>query len=254
MSSRSDAYSPLRPRTSGASTWKRVPSGSSSTRSTICCGRLAGHRPTADRAVRPADPGVEQAEVVVDLGDRPDRRPGVAGRRLLVDRDGRRQPLDEVDVRLVHLAEELAGVRGQRLDVAALALGVDRVEGQRRLAGAGEAGEDDEAVAGQVERDVLEVVLAGSPNDEAVGHTRRIPVGRTPAIGDGVDCRTGPPGAHPGSIGEQTFASGPWAPAAPLAARRGYGATNARYMSFIVKKLGRSSALISIGRPTISSR
>ena len=32
------SYSPLRPRTIGASTWKRVPSGSCSTRSTICCG------------------------------------------------------------------------------------------------------------------------------------------------------------------------------------------------------------------------
>ena len=97
-------------------------------------GALAGHRPAAVRAVGLADPGVEQPEVVVDLGHRAHRRAGVAGRRLLVDGDGRRQPLDEVDVRLVHLAEELAGVGGQRLDVAALALGVDGVEGQRRLA------------------------------------------------------------------------------------------------------------------------
>ena len=36
-------------------------------------------------------------------------------------------------------AEELAGVGGQRLDVAPLALGVDRVEGQGRLARAGQA-------------------------------------------------------------------------------------------------------------------
>ena len=43
-----------------------------------------------------------------------------------------RQALDEVDVGLVHLAEELAGVRRQRLDVAALALGEDRVERQAR--------------------------------------------------------------------------------------------------------------------------
>jgi hypothetical protein len=53
---------------------------------------------------------------------------GLRRRRLLVDRDRRRQALDEVDVGLVHLAEELAGVGRQRLDVAALALGVDRVE------------------------------------------------------------------------------------------------------------------------------
>ena len=40
-------------------------------------------------AVLDADPGVQQPEVVVDLGDRADRRPRVAARRLLVDRDRR---------------------------------------------------------------------------------------------------------------------------------------------------------------------
>ena len=93
--------------------------------------RLAGDELPAVRAVRDTDPGVEQAEVVVDLGDRADRGPRVAGGRFLVDRDGRRQALDEVDVGLVHLAEELPGVRRQRLHVAALAFGVDGVERQR---------------------------------------------------------------------------------------------------------------------------
>ena len=81
-----------------------------------------------------------------------------------------RQALDEVDVGLVHLAEELAGVGRQRLDVAALALGEDRVERQARLAGPGQPGEDDQGVARQVERDVLEVVLARAANDELVSH------------------------------------------------------------------------------------
>ena len=40
------------------------------------------------------------------------------------------QALDEVDVRLVHLAQELPGVGREGLDVAALALGVNGVEGQ----------------------------------------------------------------------------------------------------------------------------
>ena len=35
---KSSTYSPLRPRITGASTWKRRPSSSASTRSTICCG------------------------------------------------------------------------------------------------------------------------------------------------------------------------------------------------------------------------
>ena len=84
----------------------------------------------AVRAVRDADPGEQQAQVVVDLGDRADRRTRVADCALLIDRDGRRQAVDLVDVRLLHLPEELAGVRAQALDIASLALGVDRVEGE----------------------------------------------------------------------------------------------------------------------------
>src|SRR5204863_48161 len=71
-------------------------------------GRLAADRAAADVAVRMSDPGPEQPQIVVDLGHRPDRGARVAGGRLLIDRDGRRQALDRVDVRLVHLAEELA--------------------------------------------------------------------------------------------------------------------------------------------------
>ena len=95
--------------------------------------------------------GEEQAQVVVDLGDRADRRPRVAVGRLLVDRDRGRQALDEVDVGLVHLAEELPRVRRERLDVATLALGEDRVERERRLARPGQPGEHDELVTGEID-------------------------------------------------------------------------------------------------------
>ena len=128
--------------------------------------RLALDR-VAVRAVRDADPREQQPEVVVDLGDGADRRARVARRALLVDRDGRREAVDLVDVRLLHLAEELAGVGAQALDVAALALGVDRVEGEARLAAAGQAGDDDEAVARERDVDVLEVVFARAAHDES---------------------------------------------------------------------------------------
>ena len=131
---------------------------------------LPGDRRAAGRAVRAAGAGVEQPEVVVDLGDRADRRARVLRGRLLVDRHRGREPLDEVHVGLVHLAQELPGVRRQRLDVAALALGEDRVEGEARLAGPGQPGEDDQRVARELEGDVLEVVLAGASDDELVSH------------------------------------------------------------------------------------
>ena len=52
------------------------------------------------------------------------------------DGDGRRQAFDEVYLGFLHLIQELAGIGGEGLDVLALPLGVDRVEGERRFAGA----------------------------------------------------------------------------------------------------------------------
>ena len=71
-----------------------------------------------------------------------------------------REAGDMVDVRLLHHLEELAGVGRQALDVAALALGIDGVEGEARLARAREAGDDRQLVARDVDVDRLEVVLA----------------------------------------------------------------------------------------------
>ena len=62
-----------------------------------------------------------------------------------------RDAVDAVDLRLVHAVEELARVGRERLDVAPLALGVERVEHERRLARAGHAGDDDQLVERQVE-------------------------------------------------------------------------------------------------------
>ena len=136
---------------------------------------LAGDRPPADRAMRPPDPGVEQSQVVVDLGHGAHGRARVARGRLLVDRDRGREPVDRVDVGLLHHLEELAGVRGERLDVAALSLRVDRVEREARLARAREPRHADERVAREPDGDVLQVVLAGAVDDQFVsGHRRSI--------------------------------------------------------------------------------
>ena len=93
--------------------------------------RLAADRLAAHRAVGFADAGEQQAQVVVDLRDGANGRARVAVRRFLVDRHSRAEALDEVDVRIVHLAEELARIGAQRLHVAALAFGEQRVEGDR---------------------------------------------------------------------------------------------------------------------------
>ena len=120
---------------------------------------LRDDRDPVVRAVRHSDPREEQTHVVVDLGDRADRRPRVASGAFLIDRHRGGEPLDEVDVRLLHLAQELPGVRGERLDVAALAFRIDRVERERGLPRAREPRDDDQLVAGDLDVDVLVVVL-----------------------------------------------------------------------------------------------
>src|SRR5215469_10204291 len=118
-----------------------------------------------------ADAGEQQAQVVPDLSYGADGGTRVVRGALLVDRDRWREAVDVVDVGLVHLTQELARVGRKRLDVAPLALGEDRIEGEATLAGAGEAGDHDELVAGDGNVYVLEVVLARATHDDAIlGH------------------------------------------------------------------------------------
>src|SRR5207248_1519491 len=78
------------------------------------------------------------------------------------------QPIDRVDVRLLHHLQELARVGAQALDVAALPFRVDRVEGKAGLAGAGQPGDADQRIPRQPDGDVFEVVLAGAVDDQLV--------------------------------------------------------------------------------------
>ena len=135
---------------------------------------LALDRQAGRGRVGHADARPQQPHVVVDFGDGADRGARVARGGLLLDGDGRRQAVDLVDVGLLHHLQELARIGRQALDVAALALGIDGVEGERGFARAGQAGEHHELVARQVEIDVLEIVLARAANgDDAAVAGRR---------------------------------------------------------------------------------
>ena len=156
------ACSPLRPATTGARIMSRLSSGSAASWSTISRDGLRLQRELVLGAVRRAGARVEKPQIVVDLGHGAHRRARVVARRLLLDRDRGRQALDQVHLGLRHQLEELARVRRERLDVAALAFGVERVEGERAFARARKAGDHHEPVARQLEAEVLQVVGARS--------------------------------------------------------------------------------------------
>ena len=130
--------------------------------------RLAGAR-----AARLADGCEKQVQIAGDIGHGADGRARVAADRLLLDGDHGRQAEDEIHVRLGDLGDEPLRVARQRLHVPPLPLGVEGVERQARLARAGEPCDDDELVARDLDRDVLEVVHARSLHGD--GCARRGP-------------------------------------------------------------------------------
>ena len=92
---------------------------------------------------------------------------------LLLDRDCRRQPVDLIDIRLLHHLEELAGIGRQALDITPLSLGIDRVEGKRGFSRAGKAGHDDQLVARQVKVDAFEIVFARAADGNGLKFAHR---------------------------------------------------------------------------------
>ena len=135
-------------------------------------GGLARDFVAADRAMRHADGGVEEAQVVVNLGDGADGGARAAAGGFLLDGNGGAQAVDGIDVGALHLIQELPGVGGEGLDVAALALGVNGIESQRGFARSAESGDDREGVAGDFDIDVLEIVLARAMHGNAVQHRK----------------------------------------------------------------------------------
>ena len=138
--------------------------------------RLRIQRLAVLRTARLADPREQEAQIVVDFGDGADRGARVVGGGLLLDGNGRRQPLDVVYIRLLHHGEELPRVGRQGFHIAPLALGIQGVERQGGLAGPRQAGDDDQLIAGNVQIDVLQVVRARATHRDRAhrsGHASR---------------------------------------------------------------------------------
>ena len=110
--------------------------------------------------MRLADGRKKHAQIIVNLGRGRDGRTRIRPRAALLDRDRGRKPFDEIDVRLFHLVEELPGISRKALDVAALAFGIERIEGERRFPRAAQAGDHDQLLPRNLDVEILEIVLA----------------------------------------------------------------------------------------------
>ena len=144
-------------------------------------------------AERASDAGKQQPQIVVNFGGRADGRSGIPDAVFLTDGDRRADAFDAIDIGLLHPLEELPRVRGERADVAALALGVDGVEGERRLARAADAGHDNQLAQRKRQVDVLQVVRARAADDDLGGGRngrcfRHIVIGGISAISVNLKC------------------------------------------------------------------
>src|SRR6266545_7564297 len=109
--------------------------------------RLDRHLCVAIRAMRHAGSGKQDPHIVLDIGHRADRRAWVAADTLLLDRDYWRESVHKVDIRLLDLLDTPARIGRERLQKAALALGIDRLKRQRRLARARKPGNHHQLLA-----------------------------------------------------------------------------------------------------------
>ena len=115
------------------------------------------------------------ASVAVPTVDR-----GLAPHPLLVDDDRRGQAVEQVHVGPCQRRHEALYEGAVGLVDQALRFGGDRVENERALPRSGDSGEHRQAALGDLDGDVLEVVLAGAIHPDqivAVGHMgrRRMP-------------------------------------------------------------------------------
>ena len=103
------AVAAFRPRATGAATTATAPRALLEKALGDLLGALRGDGVVAPGTVGPAKGREEDPQVIEDLGDRSDRRAGMGHRRPLFDRHRRREAGHRLDVRALHLLEELAG-------------------------------------------------------------------------------------------------------------------------------------------------
>ena len=84
--------------------------------------------------------GIEQSQVVVNLGGGSNGRAWVFVGCFLFDADNRRESGYLVNIGPLHVAQEVSGIGRKGFDVSALSFGKDGVEGQRRLSRARKSG------------------------------------------------------------------------------------------------------------------
>src|SRR5437867_7373336 len=114
--------------------------------------------------MRLADGRKEDPKIIINFSRGRDGRSRICARTTLLDGDRWRKSLDEIDVWLFHSIEKLPSISREAFDVAALAFGIKRVEGQRGFPRTTQTGNDNQFSPWNFHIEVLEIVLASTAN------------------------------------------------------------------------------------------
>ena len=107
--------------------------------------------------------GIEQTEIIVNLGGSAHGRAGILVGGFLFDADDRTQSRNLINIRAFHITQEVAGIGRESFDISALTFGKDGVESQRTLARTRESSNHGEGITRNLHIYVLEVVDPCAP-------------------------------------------------------------------------------------------
>ncbi len=125
------------------------------------------HLLPAVQAVSAAHARVQQPQIIVDFRCGCHRRARIARGVLLLDGDRRSDAVNLINVGLLNALQKLPRVSRKRLYIAPLPLGIDRIEGERRLPRSRHPRHHRQLVVRNLEVDVLQVVDACSAYRDA---------------------------------------------------------------------------------------
>ncbi|CAB4576624.1 unannotated protein [freshwater metagenome] len=109
---------------------------------------------------------VQQSQVVINLCDSSHSGARISRCRFLIDGDCGRQPFNHIDIRLIHLSQELTCIRRQALYVTTLPFCINGVKSKRTFTTARQPSKDDELVARKLKTYVLQIVFSSASNND----------------------------------------------------------------------------------------
>ena len=120
--------------------------------------RMPAHFLPRHRRIQTAYACVQQFQVFVNLGHGAYRRTRILAQAFLLDGDGRCQTRNEIDLRFAHAPQKLAGVCAEAFHIPPLPFRIQRIEYQRRFAGARKPRHNHQSPGRELETDVFEIV------------------------------------------------------------------------------------------------